>query len=304
MIATDLQDVMLGSPLPIRAKVNLGVLSSDKVNIVIHGHEPILSDMIVEASRDPELVKLAQANGALGIQLSGICCTANEVLMRKGVPSAGQFLQQELAIATGAVEAMVVDVQCLMPSLPEAAKCFHTELITTSPKGRMPGVRHIEFDEKRAMEVAREIVTAGIEQFPKRKRDAVSIPQDSMDLVAGFTADYVFQLLGGRFRPSYRPLNNGIIEGRLRGVAGVVGMLQPELPTRGVGARRDGEGADPQRRTSGPNRLLGYRLRERGPAGSRGGSEVCGPAGCRRSARRSASRRCCTSAPAWTTAAF
>jgi len=229
MIATDLQDIMLGSPLPIRAKVNLGVLSKDRVNIVIHGHEPILSDMIVEASRDPEMVKLAKEHGALGIQLSGICCTANEVLMRRGVPSAGHFLQQELAIATGAVEAMVVDVQCLMPSLPEAARCFHTELITTSPKGRMPGVRHIEFDEKRAMEVAREIVTAGIEKYPLRNPETVNIPDETMDLVAGFTADYVFRLLGGRFRPSYRPLNNGIIEGRLRGVAGVVGCCNPNF---------------------------------------------------------------------------
>ena len=229
MIATDLQDIMLGSPLPIRARVNLGVLSKDKVNIVVHGHEPILSDMIVEASRDPEMVKLAQQHGALGIQLSGICCTANEVLMRRGIPSAGHFLQQELAIATGAVEAMVVDVQCLMPSLPEVAKCFHTELITTSPKGRMPGVRHIEFDEKRAMDVAREIVAAGIEKFPQRNRETASIPENTMDLVAGFTADYVFQMLGGRFRPSYRPLNNGIIEGRLRGVAGVVGCCNPNF---------------------------------------------------------------------------
>jgi len=229
MIATDLQDVMLGSPVPIRAKVNLGVLSEDKVNIVVHGHEPILTDIIVEASRDPELIKLAESKGAKGIQLSGICCTANEVLMRQGIPSAGQFLQQELAIATGAVEAMVVDVQCLMPSLPEAAKCFHTELITTSPKGRMPGVRHIEFDETRALDIARQIVTAAIEQFPKRDLKKVDIPKHSMDLVAGFTTEYVFELLGGRFRPSYRPLNNGIIEGRLRGVAGVVGCSNPNL---------------------------------------------------------------------------
>jgi carbon-monoxide dehydrogenase catalytic subunit len=229
MIATDLQDVMLGSPVPIRAKVNLGVLSQDKVNIVVHGHEPVLSDMIVEASRDPELLKLAEEKGAKGIQLSGICCTANEILMRQGIPSAGHFLQQELAIATGAVEAMVVDVQCLMPALPEAARCFHTELITTSPKARMPGVRHIEFDEEHALDVAREIVRAGIEKFPERDQKAVNIPKHSMDLVAGFTAEYVFRLLGGRFRPSYRPLNNGIIEGRLRGVAGVVGCCNPNL---------------------------------------------------------------------------
>jgi len=229
MIATDLQDIMLGSPVPIRAKVNLGVLSEDKVNLVVHGHEPILSEMIVEASREPELVKLAEEKGAKGIQLSGICCTANEILMRQGIPSAGHFLQQELAIATGAVEAMVVDVQCLMPGLSEAANCFHTELVTTSPKGRMAGVRHIEFDEERALDVAREIVRAAIEKFPERKPETVNIPEHTMDLVGGFTAEYVFRLLGGRFRPSYRPLNNGIIEGRLRGVAGVVGCCNPNV---------------------------------------------------------------------------
>ena len=229
MIGTDLQDVMLGSPVPIRAKVNLGVLSEDKVNVVVHGHEPILSEMIVEASRDPELLKLAEEKGAKGIQLAGICCTANEILMRQGIPSAGHFLQQELAIATGAVEAMVVDVQCLMPSLPEVAKCFHTQIITTSPKGRMPGVKHIEFDEERALDVAREIVRTAVENFPNRDQRTVAIPKDTMDLVAGFTAEYVFTLLGGRFRPSYRPLNNGIIEGRLRGVAGVVGCCNPNF---------------------------------------------------------------------------
>ncbi len=229
LIATELQDIMLGSPTPIRAKVNLGVLSRDKVNVVVHGHEPILSDMIVEASRDPELIKLAEEKGAKGIQLAGICCTANEVLMRQGVPSAGTFLQQELAIATGAVEAMVVDVQCLMPSLPEMAKCFHTELVTTSPKGRIPGARHIEFEEENALDIAREIIRIAIDKFPERDQDQVTIPEHTMDLVAGFTADYVFRLLGGTFRPSYRPLNNGIIEGRLRGVAGVVGCCNPNI---------------------------------------------------------------------------
>ena len=229
LIATELQDTMLGSPVPIRAKVNLGVLSKDKVNVVVHGHEPILSEMIVEASREPEMLELAEEKGATGIQLSGICCTANEILMRQGIPSAGHFLQQELAIATGAVEAMVVDVQCLMPSLPEMAKCFHTELITTSPKGRIPGARHIEFDEENALDIAREILRVAIERFPERDAKQVNIPEHTMDLVAGFTADYVFEMLGGRFRPSYRPLNNGIIEGRLRGVAGVVGCCNPNV---------------------------------------------------------------------------
>ena len=123
MIATELQDILFGTPSPLLSQVNLGVLKEDEVNIIIHGHEPLLSEMIVAAAQDPEMIKLAESKGAKGINLAGICCTANEILMRHGVPLAGNFLQQELAIVTGAVDAMVVDVQCVMESLPDIAQC-------------------------------------------------------------------------------------------------------------------------------------------------------------------------------------
>jgi carbon-monoxide dehydrogenase catalytic subunit len=234
MIATDLQDIIFGSPEPVRSKTNLGVLKPGKVNVIVHGHEPVLSDMLVEASRDAEILAKAKEVGAEGIQLAGVCCTGNEILMRRGVPSAGSFLHQELALLTGAVEAMVVDVQCCMPGLPRLAEHYHTQLITTSPKAKMPGVRHIQFEESRAYEVAKEILTAAIEAFPKRDAARVNIPKQEVDLVAGFTAEYVHTLLGGRFRPSYRPLNDAIISGRIRGVAGVVGCENPHF-TQGKG---------------------------------------------------------------------
>ncbi len=228
MVATDVQDIILGAPEPIRGKVNLGVLKENYVNIVVHGHEPVLSEMAVKASQDPELIKLAKAKGAEGINLAGICCTANEVLMRHGVPVAGNFLQQELAIITGAVEVMMVDVQCIMPALQEVAACFHTKLITTSPKARFPGVTHVEFESKKAYEVAKQIIKLGIENFSNRNKERVNIPKQEMDLVAGFTKEVVFQILGGKYRSTYKPLNEAIISGRLRGLAGVVGCNNPK----------------------------------------------------------------------------
>ena len=228
MIATDLQDILLGKPVPIRSKVNLGVLKEDEVNVVVHGHEPVLSEMAVKASRDPELLKLAKEKGANGINLAGICCTANEVLMRQGVPVAGNFLQQELAIITGAVEVMMVDVQCIMPALEQLASCFHTKLITTSPKARFPGVKHIQFTEEKAYAVSKQIIREAIDNYSNRIKEKVNIPKQTMDLVAGFTKEVVFQILGGTYRASYRPLNEGIISGRLRGVAGVVGCNNPK----------------------------------------------------------------------------
>ncbi|MFO7900181.1 MAG: anaerobic carbon-monoxide dehydrogenase catalytic subunit [Planctomycetota bacterium] len=231
MIATDLSDVLFGTPTPVPATINLGVLKEDEVNVVVHGHEPTLSEMIVAAARDPELVQLAEEKGANGINLAGMCCTANEILMRHGIPLAGNFLQQELAITTGAVEAMIVDVQCIMPALGDLAEAFHTKLVTTSPKCHFPGVEveHIEFREDAALETAKQIVRLAIENYPNRGRDRVQIPHVRERLVGGFTAENVYGFLGGRYRATYQPLNNAIIEGRIRGLAGVVGCNNPKI---------------------------------------------------------------------------
>jgi anaerobic carbon-monoxide dehydrogenase catalytic subunit len=225
MIATDLQDVLFGCPYPLKSAANLGVLREDAVNIVIHGHEPLLSEMIVQAAELPEMVELAKKKGAKGgIQLSGICCTANELLMRHGVPLCGDFLQQELAIVTGAVDAMVVDVQCIMENIANVAECFHTKVITTNPRARIASgdTIHIEFDEHTAFEDAKKIVRTGIENFPNREKEVI-IPDQKNDLIAGFSYEAINYHLGGTFRASYTPLNDNIINGRIRGIGGVVG---------------------------------------------------------------------------------
>ena len=229
MIATDLSDILFGSPHPIRAKVNLGVLKEDSVNVVVHGHEPTLSDVVSEAVRDEDLLRLAREKGAKGINLCGMCCTANEILMRHGIPVAGNFLQQELAILTGAVELMMVDVQCIMPALAELASCFHTRLITTSGKAKFLGVTHIQFSEENALKIAKDIIRIAVENYPNRNPKRIFIPSEEMDLIAGFTAEDIPKIIGGRYRSTWRPVNDGIISGRIRGVAGVVGCNNPKI---------------------------------------------------------------------------
>jgi carbon-monoxide dehydrogenase catalytic subunit len=207
--------------------VNLGVLSETDVNIVVHGHEPVLAEALVFASQDKDLLELAKSQGATGINLSGICCTANEILLRHGLSIAGNILQQELAITTGAVEAMIVDVQCIMPSLPEICKCHHTKLITTSPKGKIEGAEHITFSHEKALQTAKEIIKIAVLNFPNR--DKFEIPKEKMDLIAGFSHEAINYMLGGKFRGSYTPLNDNVINGRIKGVAGVVGCCNPKV---------------------------------------------------------------------------
>jgi carbon-monoxide dehydrogenase catalytic subunit len=225
MIATDISDILFGTPAPILGQANLGVLKKDMVNVVVHGHEPTLSEMIVAASQDPEILEYAKAAGAKGVQLSGICCTANEVLMRQGIPAAGNFLHQELSIMTGSVEAMVVDVQCIMQALVSLASHFHTKIITTSPKVKITGATHMEFDEHHALTIAKNILKTAIDNY--KNRGEVHIPDEKEDLIPGFSHEYINYMLGGSYRASFRPLNDAIMTGRIRGVAAIVGCNNP-----------------------------------------------------------------------------
>ena len=227
MLSTDISDILFGTPGPVAARSNFGVLREDEVNVVVHGHEPTLSELIVVAVQDPEMIEYAKSKGASGINLCGICCTANEVLVRQGVDIVGNFLQQELAVATGVVDAMVVDIQCIMQGLVEVAKNYHTKIITTSPKAHITGAMRIEFHEDKALEIAKQIIRTAIDNFPNRDKSKVQIPDYVDRIVAGFSHEYIAYMQGGIYRESFRPLNDAIMSGRIRGAAGVVGCNNP-----------------------------------------------------------------------------
>ncbi|MDD2765154.1 MAG: anaerobic carbon-monoxide dehydrogenase catalytic subunit [Opitutaceae bacterium] len=230
-VASMASDILFGTPSPVRSRANLGVLGEKTVNIIVHGHEPALSEMLAIASRDPEILAAAQAAGAEGLTLAGICCTANEILIRHGIPVAGNFLQQELAIITGAVEMLITDVQCVMPSLPEVAKAYHTEVISTSDIAKTIGAAHVPFDETRALENAKALIRRAIANFKNRDPGKVAVPKASQPLVAGFSVAAIKYMLGGTFRASFRPLNDAIIQGRIKGIVGVVGCNNPRIKT-------------------------------------------------------------------------
>ncbi len=226
MIATELSDIMFGTPTPVVSEVNLGVLSTDQVNIAMHGHNPLLSDVIVAAAEDPELVALARSFGATGINIVGLCCTGNEMLMRKGVHMAGNHLMQELVLVTGALEAMVVDYQCIMPSVVDVAKCYHTKIISTSDKAKFPGATHVSFDPHHGAQIARDIVRMAVEAYPNRNHERVRIPVAPVQMMGGFSVEAILGALGG----TPQPLIDAIVAGTIRGAVAVVGCNNPKLP--------------------------------------------------------------------------
>jgi len=225
MMATEASDILFGTPDIRSTWANLAVLKREEVNVILHGHNPILSEMVVEAAGDPAMQKLAREKGATGINLAGMCCTGNELLMRKGVPVAGDMLNQELVLATGAVEVMVIDYQCIFPSITHTAGCFHTKVVSTSEKSKVPGAVHMEFHPETASETAKAIIKLAIENFQNRNPDRVTIPGEPMKMMAGFSVEAIVKALGG----TPKPLVDVIASGQVRGAVGIVGCNNPKI---------------------------------------------------------------------------
>ncbi len=228
MVATEISDILFGTPTPVRTEVNMGCLKEDQVNIIIHGHEPNLFESMLESVNDPTLIQAAKDAGAAGINLVGMCCSGAEMICRHGIPHAGNFMSTESIMVTGAVDAMAVDVQCIKQGLAKVADCYGTKLFTTNPRCRLEGVEHIEFHEHTPRECTDAIVENAIIRY-KNRNLPIEIPQIKNMGVHGFSHEYINYMLGGTFRASYTPLNDNIINGRIRGVAGVVGCTNPRV---------------------------------------------------------------------------
>ena len=235
MMGTELSDVLFGTPKPVDTEANIGVMEKDMVNIVVHGHDPSLSEMVVFYAQDPEMIALAKSYGAKGINICGVCCTANEVAMRHGIPMAGNFLQQENVVLTGACEAIVVDVQCIFPALGPLSKCFHTKFVTTSPIARMPDSEYIEFHEETAAENAKAIVKMAVENFQNRNQDLVNIPQLKSKARVGYSLEAIKKCLDGVTNShvdelgTLKPLADVVKAGVLRGAVAMVGCNNPKV---------------------------------------------------------------------------
>jgi carbon-monoxide dehydrogenase catalytic subunit len=228
MVATEIADILFGTPSPVSVEVNMGVLKEDQVNIIVHGHEPNLFESMIESVHTPTLVEAAKAAGAKGINLVGMCCSGAEVLVRHAIPHAGNFMSTEAVLVTGAVDAMCVDVQCIKQGLVKVADCYGTPLITTNPRCRIEGAHHIHFNEHEPKSCTDDVVIKAITRFKNRKAK-IEIPRQVNVGVHGFSHEYINYMLGGTFRASYTPLNDNIINGRIRGVAGVVGCTNPRI---------------------------------------------------------------------------
>ena len=228
-MGTDLADILFGVPQPTVTQANLGTIKADAVNIAVHGHNPVLSDLLVTMAEQKS--SDAKDAGASGINLVGICCTGNEIMMRHGIPSCTHSVSQEMAIITGALDAMVVDYQCIMPSVTSVAECYGTKIVTTMDICKIPGATHVEFTEEEAGAKANEIFNLAIGSFTRRKGKPVQIPDITTPVVTGFSLEAIVAALSKvDANDPLKPVVDNIKAGNIRGVCLFAGCNNVKVP--------------------------------------------------------------------------
>lgn len=219
-------EMLYGPPRQQAVRVGFGPLArGNTVKLAVHGHAPVLAEALVIATQRPDLIQEAQAAGAEGLDLYGICCTGQELLARHGIPTTSGILGQELVIGTGALDALVADQQCVIPGVGQVAACFGTAVITTSDSARMEGATHIPLDLERIGEVAEEILRAAIAAYGRRRQMPRHVPAFSQTAQVGWDDGSILEAFGGRAE-----MLRLIREGEIKGIATLVSCNTPKVP--------------------------------------------------------------------------
>lgn len=217
-LATELSDIVFGTPAPVVTQADLGVLDQAAVNIAMNGHNPLVSEAIcaMAVQMDDEA---REAGATEGINLVGVCCTGNEVMLRHGVPLAANYLSQEMVMVTGALDAMVVDVQCIMPGIVAVAEHYHTVVVTTHDENKIPGAVHRSVHPENANVAAREIIGMAIDAYKRRDPKLVNIPDVKQTAIVGFSAEAILEVLTVLdAEDPLKPLVDSVVSGAIQGI--------------------------------------------------------------------------------------
>ena len=218
-LATELSDILFGTPSPVVSEADLGVINENAVNIAVNGHNPLVAEAICEVA-DSKQARAKTLGAEDGINIVGVCCTGNEALLRHGVPMAANYLSQEMAIVTGAVDAMVVDVQCIMPGITGIADNFHTAVITTHDENKIPGAIHKSVHPENARSAAEAIIDLAFDAYSRRNPSSLHIPEGKETCIVGFSVESSLDVLTRvNLDDPLKPLIDAIVSGDIQGVA-------------------------------------------------------------------------------------
>lgn len=215
------QDILFGTPKPHEVDVDLGIMDPDYVNIAFNGHQPWIGVATLQLAKTEEFQKLAREVGAKGIHIVGSIETGQEMLQRFEVDDVfiglmGNWLAIEPFLATGTVDAFVMEENCSPPAIDQYAEKYQVALVSVSTIIGVPGVEHeMPYYPQKAEEMAVKCIHVAIENFKKRyNKIKPMVPHHKQKAIAGFSTEAVLNAVGN----DLNALVDVIAKGQIKGI--------------------------------------------------------------------------------------
>lgn len=215
------QDILFGTPMPHEVDVDLGIMDPDYVNIAFNGHQPWVGVATLQKAKEEKYQEMARAAGAKGIRIVGSIETGQELLQRFQVDDVfvglmGNWLAIEPFLATGTVDALVMEENCSPPHIDQYAEKYQVALISVSTIIGVPGTEHnMPYYPEKVDEMAEECIRIAIENFKKRHgKVKPMVPKHKTKAIAGFSTEAVLKAIGN----DLDALVDVIAKGQIKGI--------------------------------------------------------------------------------------
>ncbi|RLI76096.1 carbon-monoxide dehydrogenase catalytic subunit [Archaeoglobales archaeon] len=196
-----IQDILFGTPMPHESYADLGILDPEYVNIAVDGHEPFVGAALIKLAESEEVQNKAKEVGAKGLRIIGFIETGQELIQRFDSPVfagiVGNWIVQEFALATGAVDVFAADMNCALPSLSEYQR-YGVKIVPVSRLVRLRGIDEgLDYEPEKVEEIAKELIDMAIENFKQRDKTKSYKIDKKQKIVVGFSPEAILNALNG-----------------------------------------------------------------------------------------------------------
>lgn len=223
-----LNDVMLGEPVIRMAPVGFNVIDKDYINIMITGHQHSTFSHFQDRLKDSDVVEIAKSVGAKGFRLVGCTCVGQDLQLRGEhyqeifAGHAGNNFTSEAVLSTGAIDMVLSEFNCTIPGLEPIADEYKVKMVCLDDVAKKSNAEFVEFDRDNIETITENLIAKAVEAYKERRNIVeIDIPSDHgyEQSLTGISEKNLKDFLGD----SWQPLINLIAEGKIKGIAAVVG---------------------------------------------------------------------------------
>lgn len=212
-----IQDILFGTPMSHESYADLGILDPEYVNIAVDGHEPFVGAALIKLAESEEVQEKAKKAEAKGLRIIGFIETGQELIQRFNSPVfagiVGNWIVQEFALATGAVDVFAADMNCALPSLPEYQR-YGVKIVPVSRLVRLRGIDEgLDYEPEKAEKIAKELIDMAIENFKQRDKTKSYKIDKKQKIVVGFSPEAILNALNGDLNVLLEAIKKGDIKG-------------------------------------------------------------------------------------------